>query len=474
MTHDPFVTLSAPPPIWAVQSNGYSADPEPESIIPCNIEAERAVLGSILLDSEALFVVAKILKPGDFFREPHQWLYQIMLDLSEANKAIDFVTIIDALEKKKLLSEVGGPAFVTGLISTTASSMYAEHYAQIVYEDAVRRRMIAASGKIAELAYDRSVDLPALLSKADREVSGLGSSTGKQDEPIRSVVDNVLAQIDFMSQNKGAIIGVPTGFTQLDRMMGGLQKSDLIILAGRPGMGKTSFALSVAQNAAKRCGAKVAIFSLEMSNEQLVQRWLAMESGIDSQRVRLGNIEDSEWDLLLEAANQLTKTDVMIQDNPGASAYEIRSQCRNLQRAKGLDLVIIDYIQLMAGANSSGRNENRQQEISQISRALKLMARELNVPVMVLSSMSRAVEARSDKRPQMSDLKESSSIESDADVVLFIYRDDYYNEGSDKPNIADVIIAKQRHGPTGTISLYFRKELTQFRDLEIERTELSY
>jgi replicative DNA helicase len=294
--------------------------------------------------------------------------------------------------------------------------------------------------------------------------------------PIRAIMGNVVDRIDFLTRNKDTLMGVPTGFTMLDRLLGGMQKSDLIILAARPAMGKTSLAINVAQNAAKRYNARVAIFSLEMSNEQLAQRLLSMETGIDSHRLRLGQLHEEEWPILLEAANVLAGTNIFIDDTPAASVNEIRTKCRRLYAEHGLDMVLIDYMQLMSGQGGSGggRNENRQQEISYISRSLKALARELNVPVIALSQLSRAVESRSDKRPMLSDLRESGSIEQDADVVLFIYRDDYYNEDSEQQNIADVIVAKHRHGSTGTVSLYFRKELTQFRDLEIQRTELDY
>lgn len=406
MTHDPFVALSAPPPIWAVQSNGHSADPEPESIIPCNIEAERAVLGSILLDSEALFVAAKILKPGDFFREPHQWLYQIMLDLSEANKAIDFVTIIDALEKKKLLSEVGGPAFVTGLISTTASSMYAEHYAQIVYEDAVRRRMIAASGKIAELAYDRSVDLPALLSKADREVADLGKNDQGSAVSLGEAISSVVSRIDYMANNPGMLLGIPTGFSGLDRMLNGLQRSDFVIVAGRPGMGKSTFAINIGMNAAKRYNCQVAIFSLEMSTEQLTFKMLSSETGVDVNRLRRGDVNEDEWQVIMEASNLMAKTPLIIDDSPGMTMSYIRGKARQLMREQGLDLIVIDYLQLATDGSAADRSGNREQEVSRISRSLKALARELNIPVIALSQLSRSVESRSDKRPMLSDLRE--------------------------------------------------------------------
>lgn len=405
MTHDPF-TLTAQPPAWAVQTNGYSADPEPASIIPCNIEAERAVLGSIMLDSETLFVVAKLLKAEDFFREQHQWLYQIMLDLSEADKPINFVTVVDALEKKKLLIEIGGPAFITDLIDHTVSSYDAEHYAQIVYEDSVRRKMIGASGNIAKLAYDRSVDIPTLLSKADRSVSDLGKRDQGNSKSLGESIASVVNRIDYMSNNPGMLLGIPTGFSGLDRMLNGLQRSDLIIVAGRPGMGKSTFAINIGMNAAKRYNCNVAIFSLEMSTEQLTFKLLSAETGVDVNRLRRGDVNEDEWQMIMEASNLMSKTPLILDDSPGMTMAYIRGKARQLMREQGVDLIIIDYLQLATDGGAIDRSGNREQEVSRISRSLKALARELNIPVIALSQLSRSVESRSDKRPMLSDLRE--------------------------------------------------------------------
>lgn len=441
--------------------------------IPANIEAERAVLGSLLIDQDAIIKVASFLRPKDFFRERHTWLYEAMLSLNERHEPLDYVTLVDELERREKLDDVGGPAYITDLVNSTPSAMSVDHYASIVERTAVLRRLISAAGKIAELAYDERQDVATVVDRAEQIIFGVSESRIHRDlTPVRAIMSNVVDQIDFLARNQGTLMGVPTGFSMLDRMLGGFQKSDLIILAGRPGMGKSSFAISVAQNAAKLHDTRVAIFSLEMSNEQMVQRLLAMETGIDSHRLRLGKVYDEEWPILLEAANRLAQTSIFIDDTPAASVNEIRTKARRLFAEHGLDLVLIDYMQLMSG--QSGRNENRQQEISYISRSLKGLARELNVPVLALSQLSRAVESRADKRPMLSDLRESGSIEQDADAVLFIYREDYYIEDTDRQNIADVIVAKHRHGATGTVSLYFRKELTQFRDLEIQHTDLDY
>jgi replicative DNA helicase len=447
----------------------------PDKSIPSNLEAERAVLGSLLIDPDAIIKVASFLRPEDFFRERHAWLYDAMLTLHDRREPLDFVTVVDELERREVLTEIGGPAYVTDLISGTPSALYVDHYARIVERTALLRRLIAAAGHIAELAYDESQDVDEVVDKAESLIFGVSEARIHRDlMPIRAIMSNVVDHIDFLARNQDTLMGVPTGFTYLDRLLGGLQKSDLVILAARPSMGKTSLALNVAQNAAKRYHARVAVFSLEMSNEQLVQRLLAMETGIDSHRLRLGQVHEDEWPILLEAANLLANTAIFIDDTPAATVGEIRTKCRRLYAEHGLDMVLIDYMQLMSGQSGGGRDANRQQEISYISRSLKALARELNVPVIALSQLSRAVESRSDKRPMLSDLRESGSIEQDADVVLFIYREDYYIEDSEKQNIADIIVAKHRHGSTGTVSLYFRKELTQFRDLETQRMDLEY
>ncbi len=640
----------------------------PAKSIPANIEAERAVLGSLLIDPDAIVKVANFLRAEDFYRQRHGALYTAMLALNERREPLDMVTLQDELERREELTNVGGPAYIADLISTTPTAFYVDHYARIVERTAVLRRLIGAAGKIAEIAYDESQELDEVIDRAEQIIYGVSESRVQRElTPIRAIMADVVDRIDFLARNQDMLMGVPTGFHALDTMLGGFQKSDLIILAARPGMGKTSLGLSVAQNAAKNFSARVAIFSLEMGNDQLVQRLLSMETGIDSHRLRLGQVYEDEWDKLIAAANLLASTNVFIDDTPAATVNEIRTKARRLYAEYGLDMIIIDYMQLMTG-QGGGRNENRQQEISYISRSLKTLARELNVPVIALSQLSRAVESRADKRPMLSDLRESgclagdtlihlpetgrrvpirelagqhdfvvsslntktwklehsrvsnafctgtrpvfrlttqlgrsvratanhkfltingwkrldelsegerialprvlsaelcagltvvagraqplrsslrmmrsehsqmrtgqtipcavnsvtqssedaplaqsdvywdqvatieadglepvydltvpgnqnfvannvivhNSIEQDADVVMFIYREDYYIEDTDRQNIADVIVSKHRHGSTGTASLYFRKELTQFSDLEIQRTELDY
>jgi replicative DNA helicase len=458
--------------------NGYSETQTavPLKGVPANIEAERAVLGALMIDPDAIIKVANFLRAKDFYRERHGWIYDAMASLNERREPLDFVTLTDELERREQLEEVGGPAYLTDLISSTPTAIYVDHYARIVERTAILRRLISAAGKIAELAYDESQDVDEVVDRAEQIIFGISESRIHRDlTPIRAIISDVVERIDFLTRNKDTLMGVPTGFTMLDRLLGGLQKSDLLILAARPGMGKSSLALSIALNAARHNNARIAIFSLEMSNEQLVERLLSMETAINSHRLRMGDIHEDEWPILLEAANMLGTAPIFIDDTPGATVSDLRTKARRLYAEHGLDMIIIDYMQLMTGSSGgNGRNENRQQEISYISRSLKSLARELNVPVIALSQLSRAVEARSDKKPLLSDLRESGSIEQDADVVLFIYREDYYEEDSEKQNIAEIIIAKHRHGSTGNVSLYFRKELTQFRDLEIQRTELEY
>lgn len=446
-----------------------------EKTIPCNVDAERAVLGALLIDQEVILKVGEILKSEDFYRERHGWLYDAIMMLASRGDPLDTVTLCDELERRGQLDELGGPAYIVDLLNATPTAIYAEHYARIVERAAGERRLIAAANQIAELAYNEEDELPQKLDKAEQMIFAVHQ--GRDHRSMRAVSDvlqEYVAHISELASDPDRAIGLPTGFTMLDRMLGGLHPSDLIVLAARPGMGKSSLALSVAANAAKQHQARVAIFSLEMSSEQMVGRLLSMETAIDSHRLRMGALEDEEWTMIMEASNLLSARSIFIDDTPAVSSTDIRTKARRLYAERGLDMIIIDYLQLMTGPSFGRSNDNRQQEISLITRSLKALARELNVPVIALSQLSRAVEGRADKRPMLSDLRESGAIEQDSDIVLFIYRDDYYNEDSDKQNIADVIVAKHRHGCTGTVSLYFRKELTQFRDLDIQRTDLNY
>ncbi len=444
----------------------------PDKLQPHNNEAEEAVLGSLLIDPDAIIRVATFLAPEDFYLERHTWIYEAIRDLHERREPADMVTLTDDLERRGQLSEIGGAAYLTGLINATPTSIHVEYYARIIERTAVLRRLIDAAGKIARLAYQDTEDVAEVVDRAEELIFGVASRRADRDlRHIRQALDKYYDRIEYLHQHRGEVIGVPTGLTDLDKLLGGLQRSDMVVMAGRPGMGKTSLALSIALQAARRLQKRVAIFSLEMSDEQLVQRLISAETGIDSQRLRLGDIKEDEWPTFIQATNLLAGTSVFIDDTPAISALELRTKARRLHAEHGLDLLIVDYLQLMRG---DSRSENRQQEISYISRSIKALARELNIPVLALSQLSRQVESRHDKRPMLSDLRESGSIEQDADVVLFIYRDDMYNPDTEFPNIAEIIVGKHRSGPTGIFSVYFKKHLAQFVDLEVHTQVLEY
>jgi replicative DNA helicase len=444
----------------------------PDKTIPANPEAEEAVLGSLLIDPDAVIKVASFLEPDDFYREKNAWIYQAILDLHERREPADFVTLVDELERRDQIQQIGGTAYITSLINSVPTAVHVEHYAHIVERTATLRRLIGAASQIAALAYEEAEDVNEVVDRAEQLVFNVSERRIRHDlTPVRQIMHGVVDRLDYLHRHKGDLLGVPSGFSKLDKLLGGFQKSDLIILAARPGVGKTSLALNVAVNAAKRYGQRVAFFSLEMSSEQLVQRLLSAETGINQQKLRLGEIAEDEWPMLMEAAGVLSETLLFIDDTPAVSALELRTKARRLQAEHGLDMLIVDYLQLM---RSDSRNENRVQEISYISRSLKGLARELEVPLIALSQLSRAVESRSDHRPVLSDLRESGAIEQDADIVMFIYREDMVKENSERKNIADVIVAKHRNGPTDTVPLYFDKTLTRFADLELTKEPLEY
>jgi replicative DNA helicase len=445
---------------------------KPDKTIPANLEAEEAVLGSLLIDPDAIIKIAAFCKADDFYREKNGWIYQAILELHERREPADFVTLVDELERREQLQEVGGVAYITSLVNSVPTAVHVEYYARIVERTATLRRLIGAAGQIAALAYEEAEDVDEVVDRAEQLIFSVSERRVRRDlSPVREIMGDVVNRIEFLHSHRGEILGVPSGFTRLDKLLGGFQKSDLIILAARPGVGKTSLALNVAVNAAKRYGQRVAFFSLEMSAEQLVQRLLSSETGIDQQRLRLGDIGEDQWLLLMAAAGDLSETLLFIDDTPAMSALELRTKARRLQAEHGLDMVIVDYLQLM---RSESRSENRVQEISYITRSLKGLARELEVPLLALSQLSRAVESRSDHKPILSDLRESGSIEQDADIVMFIYREDMVKEESNRKNVADVIIAKHRNGPTDTVPLYFDRALTKFAELELTREPLDY
>jgi replicative DNA helicase len=411
-----------------------------------------------------------MLKPEDFYREKHGWVYETALILHERREPIDFLTVCDELERRGQLDEVGGATFITTLINVVPTSIHVEHYARIVERTATRRRLIEAAGQIAALAYQEAEDVDEVVDRAEQVLFGVSERRiSRELVPIKQVLSEYYDRIEYLTRHKGDVIGIPTGFTDIDKLLGGLQRSDLVILAARPSAGKTSLALGFAHNSAKKWGQRVAFFSLEMSDEQVVQRLIAAETGINAQRLRRGDIERDEWGRFIKASADLGETHIYIDDTPSISALELRTKARRLHAEIGVDLIVVDYLQLMRG---DFRAENRVQEIASISRALKALARELNVPVLALSQLSRGVESRSDKRPILSDLRESGALEQDADVVIFIYRDEMYNENTERPNIADIMVAKHRNGPTGSVSLYFRKELAQFLEAEVRRQEV--
>jgi replicative DNA helicase len=429
---------------------------------PHSIEAEEAVLGSILIDPEAIFRVSPFLKADDFYIVKNQWVWDVCMALHERREPIDFVTLTKELEARNQLSEIGGAAYISHLINVVPTAINAEGYGRIVERAALRRRLLSTASEIAQLAYEESDDIDKTIDSAEQSLFRVSQRRVTRDLlPISDVIKSYYDRIEYLYEHRGEPLGIPTGFVDLDKMLGGLQKSDLIIMAARPGVGKTSLMLNIGLNAARRFHQRVGIFTLEMSNEQIVQRLVSQETGIDSQRLRTGDLHDDEWPLFVQSTGALSDALMYIDDTPSISALQLRTKARRLYSEHGLDLIIIDYLQLMTG---EGRNENRVQEISYLSRALKGLARELNVPVLVASQLSRAVEQRQDKKPILSDLRESGSIEQDADIVMFIYREDMYDEDSDRKNIAELIIAKHRNGPTGTIELFFQKNLTMFRN----------
>ncbi len=427
---------------------------------PHSLEAEEAVLGSVLIDPESLFRVLPFLSPGDFFLVKNQWVWEAILALHERRDPIDFLTVCEELERREQLAEVGGQAYIAHLINVVPTAIHAEGYGRIVEQTSLRRRLLAAASDIAQLAYEEAEEIDQVIDRAEQALFGVSQRrVSRELVPISEIIRSYYARIEYLYEHRGEPLGVPTGFMDLDRLTGGLQRSDLIIIAARPGVGKTSLMLSIGLHAARRVHQRVAVFSLEMSNEQVVQRLVSQETGIDSQRLRLGDLHEEEWPLFVEASSALSSASLFIDDTPSISALQLRTKARRLHAEHGLDLIIVDYLQLMTG---DMRSENRVQEISYISRSLKGLARELNVPVLAASQLSRAVEQRADKRPMLSDLRESGSIEQDADVVMFIYRDDMYDQTSERKNVAEIIVAKHRNGPTGGVELYFRNHLAQF------------
>lgn len=452
--------------------NGSSRSSKADKLQPHNIEAEEAVLGALLIDPDAIIRVNTSLKADDFFLQRNGWIYEAILDLHSRREPADLVTLTDELDRRDRLADIGGPAYLTDLINATPTSIHVEYYGKIVERTSLLRRLIDGATQIAQLAYEDTEEVTEIIDRAESIIFGVTERRADRDlKPIRQAIDRYYDMIEYRSQHQGEVMGIPTGLKDLDKLLGGLQRSDLIIIAARPGMGKSSLGLSISLQAARKWNKRIAVFSLEMSDEQLVQRLLSAETGIDSQRLRLGQIHDDEWPQFIQATSLLADTGIFLDDTPAISVMELRTKARRLEAEHGLDMIIVDYMQLMRGDR---RSENRQQEISYISRSLKELARELNIPVLAMSQLSRAVESRHDKRPMLSDLRESGSIEQDADIVMFIYRDEIYNPDTEFPNLAEIIVAKHRSGPTGLFSIYFKKQLAQFVDLEIRTEPLDY
>ncbi len=434
-------------------------------IMPNSLEAEQSVIGSMIMDKDAIVTAMEMLHKDDFYHQQYGILFDAMVELYSTGQPVDLVTLQNKLKEKDVPKEVSSLEFVRDLVTAVPTSANIKYYATIVSENAVKRRLIRITESIENECYAGKESLESVLNKTEKDVFALLSSrSGGDFVPIREVVMNALEKIEKASKMSGTVTGIPTGFIDLDYRTAGLQPSDLILVAARPSMGKTAFVLNIAQYVAFHEAKSVAIFSLEMSKEQLVNRLFSLESRVDAQALRTGNLSDADWEKLVEGAGIIGDSKLIIDDTPGISISELRSKCRKYKLEQGLDIIIIDYLQLMTG---SGRGtESRQQEISDISRSLKALARELNVPVVALSQLSRAVEQRPDHRPMMSDLRESGAIEQDADVVMFIYRDDYYNKDTELKGISEIIIAKQRNGPIGTVNLAWLPEYTKFANLE--------
>ena len=435
-------------------------------VLPHSIEAEQSVIGSMILDREAIVIASELITEEDFYNKQYSVLFSSMVELNDAGRPVDLVTLQDKLREKDVPPEVSSPEFIRDLITAVPTSANIRYYANIVAEKSTLRRLIRLNEEIANTCYAGNEPLEQILESTEKKVFDLVQRRNTGDfVPIRQIVMEAMDRIEKASKAKGNVTGVATGFIDLDYKTAGFQPSDLILIAARPSMGKTAFVLNIAEHVAFKQKQTVAMFSLEMSREQFVNRLFSMEARVDSQHIRTGNLSDAEWESLIESAGIIGKSNLIIDDTPGISIAELRSKCRKYKLEYDLKMVVIDYLQLMSG--SGGRNsDSRQQEISEISRSLKALARELQVPVVALSQLSRAVEQRPEHRPMLSDLRESGAIEQDADMVMFLYRDDYYNPDTEKKGIMEVILAKQRNGPIGTVELVWLPDYTKFANLQ--------
>lgn len=438
---------------------------------PQNLDAETSLLGAILIDSDAIVKIADTIIPEDFYDQKNGIIYQAIKQLYENHSPIDVLTVADQLRSEGNLDAIGGASYLTELTNYVPTAAHVEQYANLVSQKALRRRLIKVSQEISTLGYDEAKSLQELIEDAESKLFEVSQKHVKQDiVSLETILGDSFDRLDELHKDKGKIRGVPTGYKDLDGILAGLQRSDLIILAARPSMGKTALALNLAHNIATKAGEPVLIFSLEMSKEQLVDRMLAMESGVDAWALRTGNLSDQDFELIAQAMGTLSEAQIYIDDTPGITVSDLRTKARREMHQRPLGLIIVDYLQLMSGGSRFGSDGNRVQEISEISRSLKGIARELNVPLIALSQLSRSVESRSPQIPQLSDLRESGSIEQDADIVAFIYREDYYNKESERQNITDIFIKKHRNGPTGAVELFFERDKQRFRSLDTRHT----
>lgn len=444
----------------------------PKNILPHNTEAEASLLGAILIDSDAIVKVADLINPHDFYDERHARIYEAILNLYERHSPIDVLTLSDQLKSTGMLEMIGGAGYLTELTNFVPTAAHAEQYAEIIAQKSMRRRLIKASQSIADIGYDETKSLQELIESAETRLFEVSQRHIKQDiTSIEQVLSTSFDRLDDLHKDKGKLRGIPTGYRDLDNILAGLQPSDLFILAARPSMGKTAFALNLAHNVAVKAKMPVLLFSLEMSKEQLVDRLLAAEAGVDAWKLRTGNLTDDDFERIGQAMGTLSEAQIYIDDTPGITVSDMRTKARREAHQRPLGLIVVDYLQLMSGGSRFAGDSNRVQEISEISRGLKGVARELNVPLIALSQLSRSVESRSPQIPQLADLRESGSIEQDADVVTFIYREDYYNPETENKNIAKILIKKHRNGPTGDVDLYFNREIQRFYSLDTRREQ---
>ncbi|KAJ50042.1 replicative DNA helicase [Clostridium tetanomorphum] len=437
----------------------------PLKSMPNNIEAEQCILGSMILDRTSIAQTLEILSSEDFYKEAHQIIFNVILDLYQKDIAVDLVTITESLQTKEKLEDAGGITYISQVCSSVISTANLQSYITIVKDKSTLRKLIRASTEIIEDSYNKQDDVEAIVDLAEKRIFNIGSNRNTSDfEPMNTVLERGFLEIERLFNNKGGVTGIPSGFPELDSKTSGFQKGDMILIAARPSMGKTTFALNLAQNAALRDGKSIAVFSLEMSKEQLAYKLLCAEANVDMLKLRTGTLEDRDWENIAKASGPLSSANIFIDDTAGISVMEMRSKCRRLKIEHGIDMIVIDYLQLMSGSRGS---ESRQQEVSEISRSIKALAKEMECPVIALSQLSRAPEQRTDHRPMLSDLRESGSIEQDADLVMFLYRDEYYNKETEDKNVAECIIAKQRNGPTGTVKLAWLGQYSKFGRLDV-------